>query len=87
LLSAIGIDALGQMFPVCYAIVDAENGRNRRWFLETLHSIIERIAPDFIDPANLETQLTFLSDHQKGLLEDVASIFPESVHGYCIKRF
>src|SRR5437667_5053088 len=27
-----------------------------------------------------------LSDRQKGLLEVVASIFPESAHGYCIKH-
>ena len=55
LLSATGIDALGQLFPVCYAIVDAENDRNWHWFLETLHSIIECTAPDFIDLANVET--------------------------------
>lgn len=86
LLSATGIDALGQLFPLCYAVVDAENGRNWHWFLESLHSIIERTAPDFIDPTNIETRLTFLSDRQKGLLEGVASIFPESAHGYCIKH-
>jgi len=86
LLSATGIDALGKLFPLCFAVVDAKNDRNWQWFLETLYSIINRAAPEFIDSTNLETQLTFLSDRQKGLLEGVASIFPKSMHGYCIKH-
>ena len=67
-----------------HAVVDAEN--DWRWFLETLHSIIECAAPEFIDPGNLETGLTFLSDRQKGLLEGVVLLFSQSAHGYCMNE-
>lgn len=44
--------------------------------------MIEAHAPDFLHPK----ELTFLSDHQKGLVEAVRFIFPDSPHGYCLKH-
>ena|SRR5579859_3887711 len=78
--------ALGKLFPVGFAVIDADNDRNWHWFLEILHSVIERAAPEFIDPTNLKKQLTILSDRQKGLLDGVVSVFPPSVHRYCLKH-
>jgi len=75
---------LGKLFPLAFAVVDAENDANWRWFLENLHTVVERTAPDFINPANVDNQLTFLSDRQKGLCEGVETLFPQSPHGFCI---
>ena len=44
--------------------------------------VIEGHAPDFLRPK----ELTFLSDRQKGLLEAVENVFPDSPHGYCLKH-
>jgi MULE transposase domain/SWIM zinc finger len=75
---------LGKLFPLAFAVVDAENNANWRWFLETLHTIVEQTVPDFVDPTNIDNQLTFLSDRQKGLCEGVQTLFPQSSHGFCI---
>ena len=53
------------------------------WFVQLLREIVE----DYI-PALLEPQaLTFVSDHQKGLLESVGTCFPNSPHGYCLRHW
>ena len=70
------------MFPLAYAVVDIENNDNWLWFLRTVHRVIETYAPVFLHPK----KLTFLSDHQKGLLEAVGLVFPDSPHGYCLKH-
>lgn len=53
------------------------------WFLRTLHSIIEKYVPQFLELqlTNL-TILTLLSDRQKGLIDGVAC----SSHGHCLLR-
>jgi len=83
LLSATSADALGSLFPVAHAVVDAENDANWLWFLTTLRDKV--IAPNtasFIE----NTQLVFLSDRQKGLIEGVESVFPRNLHGYCLRH-
>ncbi len=50
LLSAIAIDAKGQLFPVAYAAVDTENTENWFWMLELLRRIVEENAPQFLQP-------------------------------------
>jgi len=47
-----------------------------------LRPIIEQHVPRFLLPG----ELTFLSDRQKGLIEGVQNIFPDSAHGYCLKH-
>jgi hypothetical protein len=64
-------------------IVDAENDDNWLWFITTLRNdVISQHAPAYLAPG----VLTFISDRQKGLLEGIASIFPNSAHGYCLRH-
>ena len=83
LLAATATDANGQLFPLAYAVVDAENDVNWLWFLRNLRDIIQANAPDLL--AQQKT-LVILSDRQKGLLEGVEEVFPNSPHGFCMKH-
>ena len=48
LLAATAIDAKGQLFPLAYAVVDAENDENWLWMLQHLRQVIETHTPDFL---------------------------------------
>ena len=82
LLAATAVDANDSLFPFAWAVVDIQNNENWLWFLRNLHQVIEDNAPNFLHPQ----VLTFLSDHQKGILEAVGDQFPSSCHGYCLKH-
>jgi hypothetical protein len=47
--TATDIDALGQLFPLAYAIVDAENKENWLWMLQLIHHVLEQSAPQFLE--------------------------------------
>lgn len=49
LLGATAVDALGQLFPLAYAVVSAENNENWLWMLQHLHRVIETYASDFLE--------------------------------------
>ena len=86
LLAATATDANGQLFPLAYGVVSKENDDNWLWFLRLLHEIIQVSAPEFLTQQQPEDRLVFLSDRQKGLLEGVERIFPNSHHGFCMKH-
>jgi hypothetical protein len=50
LLTATGIDAHGQLFPIAFSAVDAENDDNWMWMLQLLHRLILQSAPHFLMP-------------------------------------
>jgi hypothetical protein len=83
LLTATGIDATGSLFPLAYAVVDAENDENWQWFLRALRDVIKTHASQHLQPDPI---LVFLSDRQKGLVEGVENIFPDCPHGYCLRH-
>jgi MULE transposase domain/MuDR family transposase/SWIM zinc finger len=82
LLSATATDANGSLFPLAHAIVDVENDNNWLWFATILHDVIQMHAPAFLVPRGL----AFVSDRQKGLLEAIELLFPDSPHGYCLRH-
>ena len=82
LLTATATDANESLFPLAYAVVSSENDENWLWFNGLLRKVITEHAPSFLDPQ----VLTFVSDRQKGLLEAIATVFPQSPSGYCLRH-
>ena len=83
LLAVISIDANGSLFPLAYAVVDAENDDNWHWYLESLRAVLEQHIPNSLQSPNA---FTFLSDYQKSLFDSVNAVFSQSTHGYCLKH-
>jgi MULE transposase domain len=48
LLTATSADANGSLFPLAFAVVDAENDSNWLWFLQILHHVISQHAPTLL---------------------------------------
>ena len=82
LLATTAIDAIGSLFPLAHAVVDAENDDNWLWFLQLLLPIIQCHALQHL----INKAIVFLSDRQKGLLDAVDCVFPGCPHGYCLKH-
>ncbi|GMJ11147.1 MUSTANG 7 [Hibiscus trionum] len=74
LLTATAADGDDGVFPVAFAVVDAETNDNWHWFLLQLNSAVSTSCP-----------LTFIADRQKGLRESISEIFKGSYHGYCLR--
>ncbi|XP_024013211.1 uncharacterized protein LOC112087534 [Eutrema salsugineum] len=73
LLTASGQDANYQVFPIAFAVVDAESDKTWRWFFEKLLEII----PDSSD-------LTIISDRHGGIAKAKKKWYPQSHHGACL---
>ncbi|KAE8728452.1 hypothetical protein F3Y22_tig00004355pilonHSYRG00014 [Hibiscus syriacus] len=73
LLTATAADGDDGVFPVAFAVVDAETNDNWHWFLLQLKSAVSTSCP-----------LTFIADRQKGLQESLSEIFKDSNLGYCL---
>lgn len=78
LLCASAIDAEESLFPLAFAIVDAETDENWMWFLSELRKLLG------VNTDNMP-RLTILSDRQKGIVEAVETHFPSSFHGFCLR--
>ncbi|KAK9050240.1 hypothetical protein SSX86_030792 [Deinandra increscens subsp. villosa] len=63
ILSAVGIDPNNSIYPVCYAIVEAESLSSWTWFLECLGEDLELTE---------RSDFTFVSDRQKDLIPAMA---------------
>ncbi|GKC02145.1 mutator type transposase [Tanacetum coccineum] len=77
ILTAVGVDANNGIYPVAYAIVEAESKASWCWFLNLL-------GEDLGIEANFN--YTFISDRQKGLIQAIASVFPSAEHKYCVRH-
>ncbi|KAL5700412.1 hypothetical protein ACHQM5_025856 [Ranunculus cassubicifolius] len=75
LLSATSVDGNDDIFPVAFAIVDAETEDNWRWFLIQTRSAVSTSRP-----------ITFVADFKKGLRESIADVFENGYHGYCLRH-
>ncbi|XP_034685642.1 uncharacterized protein LOC117914406 isoform X2 [Vitis riparia] len=74
LLTATAADGDDGVFPVAFAVVDAETDDNWSWFLLELKSAVSIARP-----------ITFVADFQKGLKKSLAEIFDNGYHSYCLR--
>ncbi|XP_071729271.1 uncharacterized protein [Rutidosis leptorrhynchoides] len=76
-LTAVGMDSNNGIYPVAYAIVEAENFNSWKWFLENLGEDLD---------LDSRSNYTFISDRQKGLIGAVDKIFPSAEHRYYLRH-
>ncbi|KAI3809479.1 hypothetical protein L1987_25455 [Smallanthus sonchifolius] len=77
ILTAVGIDPNNGIYPLSYAIVEAENLSSWTWFLNCLGDDLELDA---------NSNFTFISDRQKGIIPALAKVFPCAEHRYCLRH-
>ncbi|GJX68806.1 mutator type transposase [Tanacetum coccineum] len=77
ILTTVEVDANNGIYPVAYAIVEAESKASWCWFLNLL-------GEDLGIEANFN--YTYISDRQKGLIQATASVFPSAEHRYCVRH-
>ncbi|KAK9074898.1 hypothetical protein SSX86_003217 [Deinandra increscens subsp. villosa] len=76
-LTAVGVDSNNGIYPLAYAIVEAETLLSWTWFLEC-------IGQDLDLEAN--SNFTFISDRQKGLIPALQKVFPAAEHRFCLRH-
>ncbi|KAL4557735.1 hypothetical protein LXL04_035923 [Taraxacum kok-saghyz] len=76
-LTAVGLDSNNGIYPVAYAIVEAENKNSWKWFLECLGDDLELYS---------NSNFTFISDRQKGILPAIAELYPSAEHRFCLRH-
>ena len=75
LLAATAVDGNDGIFPVAFAVVDAETEDNWHWFLQELKLAI-----------STSEQITFVADFQNGLKKSLSEVFEKCYHGYCLRH-
>ncbi|GJX44062.1 mutator type transposase [Tanacetum coccineum] len=73
MLTAVGMDANNGIYPIAYGIVESENQYSWTWFLTCL-------GDDFDLYTN--SNFTFITDRQKGLVPTIAKLFPAAEHRF-----
>ncbi|KAL4332157.1 hypothetical protein GQ457_07G005540 [Hibiscus cannabinus] len=74
ILSAVGRDGNNQIFPIAWALVEVENRETWAWFLENIQRDLN---------IGDGSKFTFISDMQKGLIEEVQLCLPNVEHRFC----
>ncbi|XP_022019139.1 uncharacterized protein LOC110919170 [Helianthus annuus] len=85
ILSAVGIDGNNSIYPVCYALVEAETTQSWKWFLQLLRDDLRCTADSYF---------TFISDRQKeyfqfvlqGLIQAMLAVFPNVEHKFYLRH-
>ncbi|KAL0323428.1 UNVERIFIED_CONTAM: hypothetical protein Sangu_1962100 [Sesamum angustifolium] len=77
LLVAVGRDGNDNMFSIAMAVVHVENRDTWGWFVGEL----------FDDIGGMDTnKWSFISDGQKGIVEALKDLVPESEHRFCLRH-
>ncbi|CAH9117438.1 unnamed protein product [Cuscuta europaea] len=77
ILSAVGRDANNEMYPIPWAVVEIENTDSWRCFLDLLKVDIQ---------INNSFHWTLITDQQKGLVNVIKELFPNSEHRNCCRH-
>ncbi|GJV00947.1 mutator type transposase [Tanacetum coccineum] len=77
ILTAVGVDPNNRIYPLAYAIVESEYKDSWKWFLDGLGDDLELFR---------NSNFTFISDRQKGVIPAIAETFPSAEHRFCVKH-
>ncbi|CAI9279938.1 unnamed protein product [Lactuca saligna] len=77
ILSAVGLDGNNGTYPLAYAVVETENISSWTWFLSCLGEDLG---------LNTNSNFTFITDRQKGILNAIADLFPCAENRYCVRH-
>ncbi|XP_057791299.1 uncharacterized protein LOC131008435 [Salvia miltiorrhiza] len=77
MLTAVGVDRNNNIYPLAWAVVNRESRELWEWFLVVLKQDLE---------LHVDRDYTFMSDKQKGLIQAMAAIFPNSEHRFCVRH-
>ncbi|GKD45289.1 heat stress transcription factor B-4-like protein [Tanacetum coccineum] len=76
-LVAVGLDSNNGIYPLAYALVEAESKSSWCWFLQCLGDDID-LHPNL--------NFTFISDRQKGIIPAIKTVYPSAEHRYCLRH-
>ncbi|GKC25071.1 heat stress transcription factor B-4-like protein [Tanacetum coccineum] len=76
-LVAVGLDSNNGIYPLAYALVEAESKSSWCWFLQCLGDDI------YLHP---NSNFTFISDRQKGIIPAIKTVYPSAEHRYCLRH-
>ncbi|GKB99806.1 mutator type transposase [Tanacetum coccineum] len=77
ILTAVGVDPNNGIYPLAYAVVESESKDSWKWFLDCLGDDLELFR---------NSNFTFISDRQKGVIPAIAENFPNAEHRFCLKH-
>lgn len=77
MLTAVGMDPNGCIYPLAMAVVEVESKSTWKWFLQILKNDL-----------GIENTYTYtiMTDKQKGLIPAVINQFPDSEHRFCVRH-
>ncbi|XP_076908514.1 uncharacterized protein LOC143565425 [Bidens hawaiensis] len=73
----MGVDSNNCIYPVAYALVEAETTESWTWFLECLGRDLDLYA---------NSNFTFISDRQKGVIPALKKTYPSVEHIFCLRH-
>nr|GEX87214.1 hypothetical protein [Tanacetum cinerariifolium] len=77
ILTAVGVDPNNGTYPLAYAVVEVETKDSWTWFLDCLGDNLQLAR---------NSNFTFITDRQKGLIHALQELFPAAEHRYCLKH-
>ncbi|XP_076919177.1 uncharacterized protein LOC143579886 [Bidens hawaiensis] len=71
------MDGNNGIYPLAYSLVEAETTASWTWFLECLRDDLDLYS---------NSNFTFISDRQKGIIPALQKVFPSAEHMYCLRH-
>nr|GEW94986.1 hypothetical protein [Tanacetum cinerariifolium] len=72
-----GVDPNNGIYPLVYAVVESKSKDSWKWFLDCLGDDLELFR---------NSNFTFISDRQKGVIPAIVETFPSAEHRFCLKH-
>ncbi|XP_076943028.1 uncharacterized protein LOC143613073 [Bidens hawaiensis] len=77
ILTAVGMDGNNGIYPLAHSLVEAETTTSWTWFLECLGDDLD---------LHSNSNFTFISDRQKGIIPALQKVFPSAEPRYCLRH-